>query len=401
MTTLPEFRLKWGKEKRLAGGHAWAFRNEIDFDGKDPGPGVLVRILTHKGRPLGVGFLNTFSNLSFRLLAPHGEFPLEATAEEIVAARLAQAYAVRGPRVPGAARRLVFSEGDWLPGLVVDDYNGVFAVQIQTAGMEKRRVQVLEFLKALPGAKAVVERSEDSFRAKEGLEPSSGLLHTAAWDEDLLGRVPFTEHGLQFTADVLKGHKTGFFLDQAPARALAQGLAQGRRCLDLFCHSGGFAVAMAVGGATEVLALDQSADALALAEGHARLNRVEDRVRFEKADLFVHLREMEKAGERFGLIVLDPPALAKDGEALGNALRGYRELNLRALRLLEKGGHLITCSCSGAVAEGPFSDTVQSAAADAPATVRELARFGAGQDHPRLLGMPETRYLKALLLHKA
>ncbi|HTB34571.1 MAG TPA: class I SAM-dependent rRNA methyltransferase [bacterium] len=401
MTNLPEYRLKWGKEKRLAGGHAWAFRNEIDFDGKDPGPGALVRILTHKGRPLGVGFLNSFSNLSFRLLAPHGEFGLEATAEEIVAARLAQAYALRGPRASGAARRLVFSEGDWLPGLVVDDYNGVFVAQIQTAGMEKRRSQVLEFLKALPGTKAVVERSEDAFRVKEGLAPSSGLLHTAAWDEDLLGRVPFTEHGLQFTADVLKGHKTGFFLDQAPARALAQSLAKGRRCLDLFCHSGGFAVAMAVGGATEVLAMDQSADALALAEGHARLNRVEDKVRYEKADLFTHLREMEKAGERFGLIVLDPPALAKDGEALGNALRGYRELNLRALRLLEPGGRLITCSCSGAVGEGQFSDTVQSAAADAPATVRELERFGAGADHPRLLGMPETRYLKAMLLHKA
>jgi 23S rRNA (cytosine1962-C5)-methyltransferase len=397
----PEFRLKWGKEQRLASGHAWAFRNEIDFDGKDPGPGALVRLLTQKGRPLGVGFLNTHSNLCFRLVAPHGEFPLEATAEEIISARLGQALALRGPRVPGSARRLVNAEGDWLPGLVVDDYNGVLVMQVHTAAMERRRALIEGWLKAQPGLKALVERSDDATRLREGLQPSHGLRFTAAWDEDLLGRVPFTEGPLQFTADVLAGHKTGFFLDQRPARALAQSLAQGQDCLDLFCHSGGFGVAMAVGGAASVLGIDQSAEALALAAGHARLNRVEDKLSFEQADGFARLRELEKEGRRFGLIVLDPPALAKDGEALGNALRGYRELNLRALRLLLPGGRLITCSCSGAVDEARFAEAVHSAALDAPATLRELGRIGAGPDHPRLLGLPEGRYLKGLLVAKA
>lgn len=397
----PEFRLKWGKEKRLASGHAWAFRNEIDFNGKDPGPGALVRLLTSKGRPLGLGFLNTHANLCFRLLAPHGEFPLEVGADEILARRLDQALALRGSRVPGSARRLVNAEGDWLPGLVVDDYNGVLVMQLHAAGMERRRGLIEAWLKGLPGTKALVERSDDATRAREGLEPSHGLRHSAAWDPDLLGRVPFTEGPLQFTADVLTGHKTGFFLDQRPARALAQSLAQGQDCLDLFCHSGGFSVAMAVGGAVSVLGIDQSGAALALAAGHARLNRVEAQLVFEEADCFTRLRELEKEGRRFGLIVLDPPALAKDGEALGGALRGYRELNLRALRLLKAGGRLITCSCSGVVDEARFAEAVHAAALDAPATLRELGRLGAGGDHPRLLGLPEGRYLKGLLVAKA
>jgi 23S rRNA (cytosine1962-C5)-methyltransferase len=400
MTNLPEYSLKWGKDRRLASGSVWAFRNEIDFKEKDPGPGALALMKTQKGRPLGVGFLNTQSNLCFRMLAPHGEFPLETSAEEILAARLAQAYAARGPRVPGEARRLINAEGDWLPGLVVDDYNGVLAVQIHTAGMERRRGLILDFLKALPDTKALVERSDPEARKKEGLAASAGLLFTVALDEDFLARVPFVENGLHFTADVLAGHKTGFFLDQRPARILARTLSKGKRCLDVFCHSGGFAAALAAGGATEVLGLDQSKDALALAEGHARLNRLEG-CRFESGDAFARLREMEKAGERFGVVVLDPPAMAKDGAAVGDALRGYRELNLRALRLLEHGGRLLTCSCTGAVDEGRFMETVHAAALDAPATLRELERLGQSSDHPRLLGMDETRYLKSLLLLKA
>jgi len=400
MTNLPEYSLKWGKDRRLASGSAWGFRNEIDFHQKDAGPGVLVLLKTQKGRPLGVGFLNTQSNLCFRMLAPHGEFPLSAGAEEILSVRLAQAVAARGPRPAGAARRLVNAEGDWLPGLVVDDYNGVLAVQIHTAGMDRRRDLILDFLKALPGTKALVERSDPEARKKEGLAPSAGLVFSVALDEDFLGRVPFIENGLQFTADVLAGHKTGFFLDQRPARALARTLSSGKRCLDVFCHSGGFAAALAAGGATEVLGIDQSKDALALAQGHVRLNQL-NTCRFEGGDAFARLRELEKADEKFGVIVLDPPAMAKDGAAVGDALRGYRELNLRALRLLDKGGLLLTCSCTGAVDERRFIETVHAASIDAPATLRELERLGQSSDHPRLLGMEETRYLKAMLVLKA
>jgi 23S rRNA (cytosine1962-C5)-methyltransferase len=212
--------------------------------------------------------------------------------------------------------------------------------------------------------------------------------------------VDFEEDGLRFQADLIAGHKTGFFLDQRPARALARNLARGRRCLDVFCFSGGFSMALAKGGASSVWGLDQSAEAIAQATAHAALNGVESLCKFEEADAFTRLRELEKAGERFGLIVLDPPAMAKDGEAVGGALRGYKELNLRALRLLEPGGLLITCSCTQAVSEEQFCHEVQSAAQDAPATVRELQRLGAGPDHPRLLGMEETQYLKCLLLRK-
>lgn len=392
--------MKAGKERRLAGGHAWAFRNEIELGGKDPGPGALVRLKTSKGRPLGVGLLNVQSQLSFRLLARHNEFPLDASAADIVAARLRQAVDLRGPRGSGGARRLVFSEGDWLPGLVLDDYNGVFVMQIQTAGMERQRALIEAYISQDLGAKALIERSDEGFRKREGLAPSSGLRFTRALDEDFLSAVPFTEDGVQYLADCAGGHKTGFFLDQRPARALARSLASGRDCLDLFCHSGAFAMAMALGGAKSVLGLDQAADALALARKHATLNQVAERCRFETADLFTQLREMEKQDARFGLIVLDPPALAKDAEAAGGALRGYRELNLRALRLLAPGGLLLTCSCTGSVDESQFYDAVQSAAVDAPATLRVLQRLGAGPDHPSQLAMPETRYLKCLLLRK-
>jgi 23S rRNA (cytosine1962-C5)-methyltransferase len=397
--SIPEFSLKWGKEKRLAGGYAWAFRNEINLKEKDPGPGALVRLKTHKGRPLGVGFLNTHNTLAFRLLARHGEFELNSPAAAIVAARLRQALELRGPRPAGGARRLVFSEGDALSGLVLDDYNGVVVMQLHSAGLEKERAQIEAWVKA-SGAKALVERSDDGFRAREGLAPSTGLRFTQGLDEDFLAAVPFTEGGAQYLADCVAGHKTGFFLDQRPARALARSLAQDRDCLDLFCHSGGFAVAMALGGAKRVLALDQSQDALALGHKHATLNQVQARVSFEAADLFTRLREMEKDAQRYGLIVLDPPALAKEGDAAGGALRGYRELNLRALRLLAPGGLLISCSCTAAVSEGQFYDAVNSAAIDAPASVRVLQRLGAGPDHPARLGQPETSYLKCLLMRK-
>lgn len=397
---IPEFSLKWGKEKRLASGHPWAFRNEIELKGLDPGPGALVRLKTHKGRPLGVGFLNVRSQLSFRLLARHGEFDLQAPAAAIVAARLRQALAARGPRTAGGARRLVNSEGDWLPGLVLDDYNGVAVMQLQTAGCEAQRGLIEAWVRQDLGAKALVERSDEAYRAREGLEPSQGLRYGQGLDPDFLAAVPFSEDGAHYLADVAAGHKTGFFLDQRPARALARGLARGRDCLDLFCHSGAFSMALALGGARSVLALDQSAEALALGRRHAVLNQVQDRVQFRQADLFQALREMERQPRRFGLVVLDPPALAKEGEAVGGALRGYRELNLRALRLLEPGGLLLTCSCTGAVSEAQFNDAVHAAALDAPATLRVLARLGAGPDHPALLGFPEGRYLKGLLLRK-
>ncbi len=400
MDNLPEYSLKPGKERRIASGSAWAFRNEIDFKQQDPGPGALARLKTSKGRPLGVGFVNTRSNLCFRMLAPHGEFPPETDAKTLLGARLAQAVAARGRREPGAARRLVHAEGDWLPGLVVDDYNGVLVFQIHTEGMERRRGVILDFLKALEGTKALIERSDPAARAREGLEPSSGVVHAPGLDEDFLRRVPFTEDGLHFTADVLAGHKTGFFLDQRPARVLARTLSSGRDCLDVFCHSGAFSVALALGGARSVLGLERSAEALELARGHARLNRAEG-CAFEAVDAFERLRSLEAEGRRFGLVVLDPPAMAKDGEAVGGALRGYREINLRALRLLMPGGLLLTCSCTGALDEERFAEAVHAAALDAPATLREMARPGQAWDHPRLLGAPETRYLKSLLLHKA
>lgn len=401
--SIPEYILRPGKDKRLAAGHSWAFRNEIDFGQKDPGPGALVRLKTAKGRPIGVGFLNTYANLCFRLIARHGEFPIDASIESLLEARLEQALTLRQRLGFGAggAHRLVNAEGDYLPGLIVDSYNGALAVQVNGHGMEKHRDFLFKRLLALSNAKALVERSDEAFRGKEGLKMSQGVRHLdAGLAEDSLRHWRFQEGPAAFDADLLEGSKTGFFLDQRPARELAGRLAQGQRCLDIFCNTGGFAIRLAQGGAAKVEALDQSAPALARAAEQAKLNGVEDKLHFERGDAFVRLREIAASGERYGLIVLDPPAMAKEDEALLGALRGYKELNLRALKALEPGGLLLTCSCTGALDDERFDDVLQSAAQDAGCAVRETHRLGAGPDHPGLPGMPETRYLKVRVLRK-
>ncbi len=401
--SIPEYILRSGKEKRLAAGHAWAFRNEIDFGQKDPGPGALVRLKTAKGRPIGVGFLNSYANLCFRLIARHGEFPIDATVEALLEARLEQAIALRqrlGLQSDGS-QRLVNAEGDFLPGLIVDSYHGALVVQINGHGMERHREFLLNRLRTLTNARAVIERGDEVSRTKEGLKPSQGVRHIdAGLAEDSLRHWRFQEGPAVFDADLLEGSKTGFFLDQRPARELASHLSRGQRCLDVFCNTGGFAVRLAQAGASKVEALDQSAPALARAAEHAVLNGMQDKIHFERGDAFVRMREIAASGERYGLIVLDPPAMAKEDEALIGALRGYKELNLRAFKALEPGGLLLTCSCTGALDDERFDEVLQSAAQDAGCAARETHRLGAGPDHPSVPGMPESRYLKVRVLRK-
>jgi 23S rRNA (cytosine1962-C5)-methyltransferase len=403
MSVIPEIKLKPGGEQRLLDGGCWVFRNELDLQQKDQAPGSWARLISPRGRPMAVGFLNTRASLSFRSLARSGELPGEEDPRAVILARLKQALALRQDLgLDAAARRLVFSEGDHLPGLVVDQFGEALVMQVGAAGFEGLKPWLAETLRELTGCRALVERSEGPAREREGLEDASGLLWAApGFEAERLGRWAVAEQGLTFSADLLKGQKTGFFLDQRQTRATLRSLAQGRRCLDAFCHTGSLSVAMAAGGACAVLGLDSSEPALDLARANAEGNGVADRVSFEAVDCFERLRSLAKAGERFGLVLLDPPAMTKGKEGLEGALRGYKELNLRALQMLEPGGFLATCSCTQAVDEERFLRQVAAAARDARVELCQTHLLRQPPDHPWIASMPETRYLKAAFFRRS
>ncbi len=398
---IPTLSFKPGREQRLLSGSLWAFRNELDFKEKDHTPGSLVRLVSAKGRPLALGFLNSRSLIAVRVLAREGEFADPEDVPALLRSRLEAALAWRADRLEGAeALRLVFSEGDLLSGLVVDRFGPVLVAQITSLGLERHRDFLFSELKRLTGCRALVERSEGFGREKEGLEPRSGLVWSEpGFEEASLPALRFREGEFTFQADLLKGQKTGFFLDQRDTRLALAGMARGRRCLNAFCYSGGFSVALARGGASSVLGVDSSPEALELAGINAGLNQA-PACEFRQADVFALLREMEKNRERFDLVVLDPPAMTKGRGSLEDALRGYKEINYRALKLLPTGGLLVTCSCSQAVDEERFVSVLNAAAKDAGCLLQQVHRGGQGADHPVLAGMPETRYLKVLGLVK-
>lgn len=386
---MAELILARGRERRLKNRHPWVYRNEIDEVRGDFNPGDIVDVLDSRGRFMARGYVNPQSEISVRVLT----FTREDVDEAFFRRRLEAALDYRRLVMPGEhSFRVVFSEGDLLPGLIVDKFGDYLSVQFLTLGMDQRRDMILDVLEALLSPGGIYERSDVGTRRLEGLEERKGLLR---------GRVPqvvtVQENGLKFIVDVHGGQKTGFFLDQKENRRLVTPLASGARMLDAFCHSGTFALSGAKGGATDVIGLDISAEAVSLAGENAEMNGFQDRCRFIVANAFDYLRESEKSGEHFDVVVLDPPAFTKTRGALPGALRGYKEINLRAFKILRPGGFLLTCSCSHHVDPATFRLVVEEAAADAKRTIRLVERGTQAKDHPILGGVKETEYLKALL----
>jgi 23S rRNA (cytosine1962-C5)-methyltransferase len=381
------------EEGRLRAGHPWVFSNEVaPFGDRQPRfePGELVRVADARGRPLGVGYYNPHTLIAARLLSRATE-PID---REFFEGRVAAALALRERHLPGAeAYRVVFGEADGLPGLVVDRYGAALVVQPLTAGMERLLPLALAALEARLAPEGIVVRRDASVRGLEGLSLA---------EPEVRGRVgsPLVVdvNGLAFEVDPSRGQKTGFFLDQRANHARVDRVADGARVLDAFCYGGAFGLRAARAGAREVTLLDASADALALARRNAERNGLADRCRFERGDALDRLAALDAAGERFDLIVLDPPAFAKSRKQLAAARRGYREINRRALRLLAPGGHLLSCSCSHHVDRETFRDIVRDAAADAGRAALVVESGGQAPDHPVLLGCPETDYLKCLLV---
>lgn len=393
MTEYARVRLKKGKEKRILLGHPWVYCTDIEVLRGPADPGDIVLLENHRGKPLALGYYNPNSVIAVRVLTQN---PKERIDRDFFLHRIRQALELRLKlfrEETTNAFRVVFAEADLLPGLIVDRFASLLVVQFLTLGMERRKGDIVEALEALLHPGGIYERSDVEVRKKEGLEECAGWILPGMNPEVII-----KENGLAFFVDVARGQKTGYFLDQRENRLSLRRYVQGARVLDCFSYTGGFAIHAAAFGAREVLGLDISESAVALARENACLNRLEDRVRFEVADVFEALRELLRKGERFDLVILDPPAFVKGKEALEGALRGYKDINLLAMKLLVPSGILVTCSCSYHLSEELFLEVLQKASQDAGRRLQILERRGQAQDHPVLVGYPESWYLKCFIL---
>jgi len=374
-------------EERLRAGHLWVYRTDV-AEAKASG-GDTVLVLGPRARRVGRALYSDRSQIALRLLS-RGDVPADMP---LWRSRIQAALSFRvSLGIDATAYRLVHGEGDLLPSLVVDRYGEYLVVQALSQGVDRRLPELTGVLVELLSPSGILARNDSKVRALEGLEERV---------ETLYGRVPETievrESGIEYAVDPWKGQKTGLFLDQRENRDAAS-LYAGGRLLDCFSYHGGFALRLA-SRCPEVTALDISEQAVARIQENASRNR-QSHVRPRAVNVFDELRRLERSGERFDTIVLDPPAFAKNRAAVERALAGYKEINLRALRLLSPGGHLVTCSCSYNVDEATFGEVVHAAAVDAQARVTVVEKRMQGRDHPVLLGVPETYYLKCFILRR-
>ncbi len=385
----PVLRLKRGYPRVPS--HPWIFKGDV-ADVTDVEPGTVVTVVDAAGRFVGRGDYNPRPGLCCRILTWADESLDAAFLER----RLAEAVARRATGEAAGAPtlgRLVWSEADGLPGLVVDRYGPVLVVQCGTLGMARRRREIEGALGRVLGELPAFNKDEDGPARLEGFEPAHGWA----------GRVgPATvevgEDDVRFAVTVGAGHKTGLYLDQGENRRRVGGLAADREVLDAFSYTGGFACHALRGGARRAVLIESSPEALVGARQNLALNGVAERAQLVATNAFDELRRLERAGARFGVVILDPPPFARSRTQLDGAVRGYKEINLRAMRLLERGGSLLTFSCSHHVSQTRFEELCRDAAADASVRLRVVASLTQASDHPEVLTIPETRYLKGLLL---
>jgi 23S rRNA (cytosine1962-C5)-methyltransferase len=390
MTQRPRLVLRRNQDRRVRAGHPWIFSNEVALLEGEPADGDLVEVTDARGAFLGRAYYNRRSLICARILT-RGRDEIDA---EFFARRIERAVRYRERVAPGAeAVRLVHSEADQLPGLVVDRYGDWLAVQVLTLGMEVRAELVREALERVIGPRGVVRVADAPLRALEGLPLERGV-----WWGEVPERVEVDLEGFAVEVDMLQGQKTGLFLDQRENRRLVETRAAGREVLDLFSYQGEWALHAARGEASRVLAVDASAPALDAARRNAERNRLAERIEFLRGDAFDVSRRLMREGRRFGLVIADPPALVRSRRHLAAGARAYRELNRAAMTMLEEGGFLVTCSCSHAFEDELFRQVLIEAARAARRPFRLVAWTGEAADHPRLLAVPETHYLKCAVL---
>ena len=372
--------------ERARAGHLWIYRSDVRSDADAQG-GTIVRVMDERKRYVGQALYSDRSEISLRLLTLHDE-PID---REWWRARLRAAMLRREQYRQGTnAYRLIYSEGDLLPSLIVDVYDRVLVLQTLSQGMDALKEMLVELLVEEFEPLAIVERNDVRVRELEGLELRTGLLYG-----DVPEELEIVQDGVRFLVSPLGGQKTGSFLDQRENRLAARSIARGR-ALDCFTFNGAFALHLAT-VCESVLGLDVSGEAVNAARRNGELNRTSN-VEFREANVFDALRELEQSNDRFDTIVLDPPAFAKNRASVQKAVRGYKEINLRALKLLNAGGALITCTCSYHMAEGMFVELIADAGRDARRRVQLVEKRMQARDHPVLIGMPETYYLKCLIV---
>ena len=393
--TFPRLHLKPGREKSLLRGHPWIFSGAVARVEGAPGQGAAIRVEADNGQFMGWAAFNADSRIVARVWSFDEAAPLDAA---LVRTRVQAAVGHRARHCPNVdALRLLHAEADGLPGVVCDRYGEQLVLQLTSAGAVAFRDPLVEALRDTVGASRIFERSESEVMALEGLPP----LQAALLGPMPTAPVPFGEDGLRFRAQVAEGQKTGFFLDQRDNRQRVRALAQDAEVLDCFCYTGGFTLNALAGGARSVTAIDSSELALAEAKLNVDTNGLDAaRVTFVADDVFKQLRRLRDQARQFDLIVLDPPKFAPTAALAERAARGYKDINLLALKLLRPGGHLFTFSCSGGISRELFQKILAGAAADAGVPVQWLASLAAGPDHPVMLSFPEGDYLKGMLLER-
>lgn len=388
--TLPVIHVINGRQKKLLQGHPWVYGNEIERVEGEPQDGGLVTVVDFRGRYMGTGFYNSRSLITVRLLTHRSEEITDA----LIASRVAAACDYRRfvMQRPGTdSCRLIYGEADRMPGVIADRFGPVIVLQVLALGMERYTQVIADALVAAEHPECLLLQNDDAIRRKEGMECFTKVLHGALPEE-----VVISENGIRLSVDVMGGQKTGYFLDQKDNHLFLRQFCNGARVLDCFSYIGGFALNAVAGGAREVTAVDISEDAVSRIRRNAQLNGMQ--VEAVCANCFDYLRAQVKAGERYDVVVLDPPAFTKAHANMANACRGYKEIALSAMRLLPAGGVLATHSCSYHMPEDVFVNTVLSAAQDLHRQVRVITLRRQDIDHPVLAGYPESHYLKSLWL---
>lgn len=383
--------LKKGEGRTIKAGGAWIFDNEIDTITGRFKNGEVVTVHDFDGYPMGKGFINQNSKIRIRMMTRK---PDQEIDESFLKMRVKNAWEYRKTTVDTSSCRIIFGEADFLPGLVIDKYEDVLVVECLALGMEQFKEIIVNFLKDILAEdsikiRGVYERSDANERTKEGLSKVKGFIGDA-FDTN----VEIVENGVHYMVDVANGQKTGFFLDQKYNRLAMQRICKGKKVLDCFTHMGTFALNAGIAGAADVTGLDISEYAVSQAEANARLNHLENNVHFRQANVLDELPKLAQAGEKYDVVILDPPAFTKSREATKNAIKGYREINMKGLKLVKDGGYLATCSCSHFMTQELLAKTVKEAAKATHKRLRQVEFRTQAPDHPILWAADESYYLK-------
>ncbi len=383
--------LKKGEGRTIKAGGAWIYDNEIERTEGDFEDGDVISVLDFDGYFMGLGFINRRSKITVRMLTRKKDTVID---EEFIMQRVRDAWNYRKEVIDTSSCRIIFGEADFLPGIVIDKFSDVLVVESLALGIDRWKGVIIDALKEVLKEdgiliRGVYERSDARVRQKEGMESAKGFI-----GEEFDTKVEIVENGVHYYVDVRDGQKTGFFLDQKNNRASIHKICKGKKVLDCFTHTGSFALNAGIAGAASVLGVDASELAVTQARENAALNHLEDTVDFKCADVFELLPELEAKGERYDVVILDPPAFTKSRASVKQAVKGYREINLRGMKLVKNGGYLCTCSCSHFMDPELFAKTIREAATGAHKRLRQVEFRTQAPDHPILWASDSSYYLK-------